>query len=908
MRVERLATATRPTDTEDVGLRLQLEQARTENAELRRRLAAVAPEQETELLPLNEAGYEALLSKVHRRLALLTQGVRHQSEANNRNNRAHVGAKGRDALDQVFRLTENLEREMTAEASLLACMRQQREKEEECTRLKRQVAKLRSDKAHLIKMVEAEKETKKAYKQQLEDKTNQVVQLMTSNTKLVREHERLKTSLDLLGDTNNSEQGNDAVKRMLLVQLRNAEQQKAYADFSAKQIKVWENRMRAMELEVKKRMFTQDAKSEEEKSQNEEENKVGNYNFIMEKPTDAKVRDWMKYLAATEGYFPHYYLNDLSTPEANECLLVLCREFHGYHAECLRIQHCAKIFCSPSYLRDAPASSAPVIWSRVVAQAASLVQCERTSLWIVDSTEENVWTILTIPPAPLEGRNVPTYTVQVMPLKGFLKVAVKDREGVHVDDAYKDPRFDRETDEAKVAEGEVRAQSVLTEPIIFGNQVVAVVEMINKCSVASTVFSPTDRVMLRSIAPMLYTTIRLARTSATQRMVEKRQKLVLQFGDDLLKHANERPAAVLRLLSERVRELFCAKRVTLTLTMNDGFARCAFDETDDDAPPKLLSAPKQNGLVGYQAGMHSKEPLVVHQARRDFRFSERIDVAAEGLDMVVVAPVFHRTGPIEAVHSATLSWSSRQGPDGALPLVVDDGLYQPGNPQHDAVLQSLLERIDMFLEHWQPSADRVGEDAAVEAADFERASAQARSPKARTVQKAMTEDGDRVEEFGSTTALFMAGAQPGEDDDLLSPASARSPGDRKARGSIVSFAMDAPAPPIPSEADDPEMAAAATKLQAVQRGKAGRRVSEAKRMEKTEKLAAAAAAAAEALDAELDAPDEAALDAAMASEAAPDADAAAQDAAATKLQALQRGKAGRRASEAKRAEKSGAAE
>merc|ERR1740138_239737 len=101
---------------------------------------------------------------------------------------------------------------------------------------------------------------------------------------------------------------------MLLVQLRNAEQQKAYADFSAKQIKVWENRMRAMELEVKKRMFTQDAKSEEEKSQNEEENKVGNYNFIMEKPTDAKVRDWMKYLAATEGYFPHYYLNDLSTP------------------------------------------------------------------------------------------------------------------------------------------------------------------------------------------------------------------------------------------------------------------------------------------------------------------------------------------------------------------------------------------------------------------------------------------------------------------------------------------------------------------------------------------------------------------------------------------------------------------
>ena len=36
----------------------------------------------------------------------------------------------------------------------------------------------------------------------------------------------------------------------------------------------------------------------------------------------------MKYLVATEGYFPHYYLNELSTAEANECLLMLCREFH----------------------------------------------------------------------------------------------------------------------------------------------------------------------------------------------------------------------------------------------------------------------------------------------------------------------------------------------------------------------------------------------------------------------------------------------------------------------------------------------------------------------------------------------------------------------------------------------------
>ena len=57
--------------------------------------------------------------------------------------------------------------------------------------MKRQISKLQRDKEHLLKEVHSEKETKEAYKQQLYDKSNQVVQLMTSNTKLTREYERI---------------------------------------------------------------------------------------------------------------------------------------------------------------------------------------------------------------------------------------------------------------------------------------------------------------------------------------------------------------------------------------------------------------------------------------------------------------------------------------------------------------------------------------------------------------------------------------------------------------------------------------------------------------------------------------------------------------------------------------------
>merc|ERR1711904_440090 len=126
-----------------------------------------------------------------------------------------------------------------------------------------------------------------------------VVRLLNSNNKIANEYNRLNVSIDSLQGVHD---GTDQVKKMLLVQLRNAEHQKESADLSSKQIRIWEKKMKGIETDLKKRTYaTTDTK-----------NGIQNYAFIKDVPAAAKVRDWMTYITATDGYFPHFFLNDLS--------------------------------------------------------------------------------------------------------------------------------------------------------------------------------------------------------------------------------------------------------------------------------------------------------------------------------------------------------------------------------------------------------------------------------------------------------------------------------------------------------------------------------------------------------------------------------------------------------------------
>jgi hypothetical protein len=126
----------------------------------------------------------------------------------------------------------------------------------------------------------------------------------------------------------------------------------------------------------------------------------------------------------------------------------------------------------------------------------------------------------------------------------------------------------------------------------------------------------------------------------------------------------------------------------------------------DDDPPVQSQVMKGIGIVGAVVGKKMKKPLVVRSAKRDPRYSERIDAPAEKAEMIVVAPIWTGSGA-DGVLSATLSWSSRaSGPDN-LPLVADEGPFHALCHDHQKSLTALLFRVGTFVEKLSPCRDRV---------------------------------------------------------------------------------------------------------------------------------------------------------------------------------------------------------
>jgi len=679
---EKMASSTRPGAEVPALELLSKEDLLAQNVELKRRLAAAFPKQdfEKDLLPLDEHGYEALLSKVHTRLGQVVNAVRLQSEASRRHDYTKVGEKGRDSVDAIFRITANLEKEMVAEQQLFKTMRLLRESREECSRLKVELKRTQSELHNTQNQVKMTEEIKKNLGVQLTDKTSQVVRLLNSNTKTINEYNRLKVSIESLQGVHD---GSDQVKKMLLVQLRNAEHHKEHADLNAKQIRIWEKKMLGIENELGKRTYVVNDTSSTD---------IQKYNFIKDVPAAAKVRDFMTYITATDGYFPHFFLNDLSTKDANRCIEVMCSEFAGYYSETNRLMQLGRACVAPRLLDDdlEPAT----VWSRVCADARALLECEASTLWLVDG--DTSWT--------LRADGTPHY----MPVKGFHKAVVADREAIHLNDAYEDERFDREADKMKAT----RTGSILCQPVVFADpdhqadkpaKVVAILESVNKSAIGTTFFSRKDRLVHAQFANFAYACVRLARRRAQLANTNKRQKVVLAFGDNLLTFS-DRPSMLLRRLEERMRELFDARKVSLCLNGDEHLTLCRRADQDDDPP--VQSQVKISGIVGRVVTEKAKKPLVVHGAKHNPTYLERVDGAAEKGDMLVVAPIWTGSGA-DAMLSATLSWSSRpSGPDN-LPLTADESPFQASCHGHQEALTALLFRVGTFVEKLSPCRERL---------------------------------------------------------------------------------------------------------------------------------------------------------------------------------------------------------
>lgn len=134
----------------------------------------------------------------------------------------------------------------------------------------------------------------------------------------------------------------------------------------------------------------------------------------------------------------------------------------------------------------------------------SLVQADRCSLWLIDSETNELWTKV--------AHGVDQLRIPIG--AGFVGYSVKFGENLLVEDAYKDPRFDRRSDERT----HYRTTSVMTVPLRDGSgKVMGVYQAINKKG-ESAVFSRQD------LERLVLTAVYSAKTIESARLTEELQK------------------------------------------------------------------------------------------------------------------------------------------------------------------------------------------------------------------------------------------------------------------------------------------------------------------------------------------------------------------------------------------------
>ena len=134
----------------------------------------------------------------------------------------------------------------------------------------------------------------------------------------------------------------------------------------------------------------------------------------------------------------------------------------------------------------------------------SLVQADRCSLWLIDSETNELWTKV--------AHGVDQLRIPIG--AGIVGYSVKSGENLLVEDAYKDPRFDRRSDERT----HYRTTSVMTVPLREGSgKVMGVYQAINKKG-ESAVFSKQD------LERLVLTAVYSAKTIESARLTEELQK------------------------------------------------------------------------------------------------------------------------------------------------------------------------------------------------------------------------------------------------------------------------------------------------------------------------------------------------------------------------------------------------
>jgi len=329
----------------------------------------------------------------------------------------------------------------------------------------------------------------------------------------------------------------------------------------------------------------------------------------------------------------------------------------------------------------------------------SLVQADRCSLWLIDSETNELWTKV--------AHGVDQLRIPIG--AGFVGYSVKSGENLLVEDAYKDPRFDRRSDERT----HYRTTSVMTVPLREGSgKVMGVYQAINKKG-ESAVFSKQDLERLVLTAVYSAKTIESARLTEelqkSKEELEATQEELIHILGDISESRSHETGDHIRRVAEISYKLALyyglpqaeAKKIRLAAPMHD-LGKVSIPDAVLNKPGRFtdeeFAKMKSHASEGEQILMQSKRELLRFAATLAGSHHERWD--GKGYPRGLKGEEIPLAGRICAVADVLDALAS---PRCYKPAWPEEKVREEFVKQRGAQFQP--ELVDVLLEHWDEMFD-----------------------------------------------------------------------------------------------------------------------------------------------------------------------------------------------------------
>lgn len=324
----------------------------------------------------------------------------------------------------------------------------------------------------------------------------------------------------------------------------------------------------------------------------------------------------------------------------------------------------------------------------------SMVMADRCSLWLIDNVTHELWTKVA------HGVN----ELRIPISAGFVGHSVRTGEALLIDDAYKDERFDRRSDENT----HYRTTSVMTVPLMDGaGQVMGVYQAINKQG-DSLVFSKRDLERLALTAVYSAKTIESARLTAELEaskveLEATQEELIHILGDVSESRSRETGDHIKRVsvISYKLAKFYGlseveACRIRLATPMHD-LGKVGIPDAVLNKPGRFTDEEfeimKSHALLGEQTLLKSKRGLLRFAAVLAGSHHERWD--GRGYPRGLKGEEIPLAGRICAVADVLDALSSPR-------------CYKPGWPEEKVKEEFIKQRgaqfqpelVDVLMEHW----------------------------------------------------------------------------------------------------------------------------------------------------------------------------------------------------------------